>query len=140
MHFQSTFVLAFILVLTVILSSCSEDKVRLAQETVRGTLVDPGSAQFQKVEIFRGGDVVCGEVNAKNRLGGYVGRRGFVVRTRDWRVFMFAAPGPDAIFNARLARACDPNEAGTPLYEILDFFEFGEDSIVIDMGEQNSAD
>ena len=52
-----------------------------AQRAVRGTLKDPGSAQFKDVyanytEEF---DIVaCGQVNAKNELGGYTGFKRFV--------------------------------------------------------------
>lgn len=51
-----------------------------AKETIRATLSDPESARFRNV---RAADetrvVVCGEVNGKNRFGGYVGYRGFIV-------------------------------------------------------------
>ena len=52
------------------------EKVKaLAMEAVRGNLKDPASAQFRNVRLveFSGGKVVCGEVNAKNAYGGYVG-------------------------------------------------------------------
>ena len=58
-----------------------------------GTLVDPSSAQFRNVKVYLNVpgsklrtagskttplvDVVCGEVNSKNRMGGYVGVRQF---------------------------------------------------------------
>jgi hypothetical protein len=49
-----------------------------AQDVVRGNLRDPESARFR--EVTRGGEyTVCGEVNAKNALGGYVGFRRFAV-------------------------------------------------------------
>lgn len=50
-------------------------------EAVRERLFDPGSAQFRDVRVVRAG--YCGRVNAKNRMGGYVGFREF-----------FAAPPP----------------------------------------------
>ncbi|MDT8071039.1 MAG: hypothetical protein ROO76_23020 [Terriglobia bacterium] len=57
------------------------------KERVKRELVDPDSAQFRNVELFRavithacdtGEDMVgsytlCGEVNSKNRFGGYAG-------------------------------------------------------------------
>ena len=42
------------------------------------TLKDPASAQFRNVELKGGGTVLCGEINAKNSFGGYVGYRPFV--------------------------------------------------------------
>lgn len=50
-------------------------------DNVRETLTDPDSAQFRNLQVYGDGlpgdTVVCGEVNAKNRLGGYVGFRHF---------------------------------------------------------------
>lgn len=45
-------------------------------------LTDPSSAQFKNVRLL-GGSMVCGEVNAKNRLGGYVGFTTFSVTGGD---------------------------------------------------------
>ena len=51
--------------------------VRQAEDLVAYQLLDPSSAQFRDVDVF--GDAVCGQVNGKNRLGGYVGFRDFYV-------------------------------------------------------------
>jgi hypothetical protein len=57
-----------------------------AQQHVRSRLRDPTSAQFQSVRLTRGQDenrrVVCGEVNARNALGGFTGYRRFVIFAR----------------------------------------------------------
>lgn len=45
---------------------------------VRAKLSDPGSAIFQKIAKTKAGDY-CGEVNAKNQFGGYVGFKRFLV-------------------------------------------------------------
>lgn len=47
---------------------------------VKNTLSDPESAQFRNEHIVRNGDalVLCGEVNAKNQMGGYTGFVRFV--------------------------------------------------------------
>lgn len=47
--------------------------VHLAKEAVLEKLNDPNSAQFRNLRIGKSGDLICGEVNAKNRMGGYVG-------------------------------------------------------------------
>ncbi|MBA2919101.1 hypothetical protein GON01_14460 [Sphingomonas sp. MAH-20] len=49
-----------------------------AKAAVKDALVDPSSAQFDAVGSK--GDVTCGLVNSKNRLGGYTGPRPFMVK------------------------------------------------------------
>ena len=41
-------------------------------------LKDPASAQFRNVALNRGRSALCGEVNAKDNAGAYVGFRPFV--------------------------------------------------------------
>jgi hypothetical protein len=48
------------------------------QEMVRNQLNDPESARFRNVFVAPDGFLVCGEINAKNRMGGYVGFRRFI--------------------------------------------------------------
>ncbi len=67
--------------LCAVLAGCSlptDEKLLQAQDMIRSQLIDPGSAQFRNVQ-GRGDAAVCGEVNSKNRFGGYVGFRRFVV-------------------------------------------------------------
>lgn len=47
-------------------------------EIVRARLVDPDSAKFKNV-YYKEGVGICGQVNSKNRMGGYVGFKSFVV-------------------------------------------------------------
>ncbi|WP_126223393.1 hypothetical protein [Burkholderia ambifaria] len=50
-----------------------------AVETVADrALKDPGSAQYRNVKVFPG-QYACGEVNARNSLGGYMGYSDFFV-------------------------------------------------------------
>jgi len=56
-------------------SSDEQDKEQ-AQRAVLNLLKDPGSAQFRNVRKTKPG-FVCGEVNAKNGMGGYVGFKQF---------------------------------------------------------------
>jgi hypothetical protein len=44
-----------------------------AQDVVKNELIDPASAQFKNQKGF------CGEVNSKNKMGGYVGFSRFIV-------------------------------------------------------------
>lgn len=48
------------------------------EQAVSAKLRDPSSAQFQN--IYGDGDTYCGEVNARNGMGGYAGYRDFVSR------------------------------------------------------------
>ncbi len=56
-------------------------KIDLARNAVKEKLNDPASAQFRNDRVTeaeagikaKGGFYVCGEVNAKNRMGGYTG-------------------------------------------------------------------
>lgn len=60
-----------------------EQAIANAQAAVASLLKDPGSAQFRNVRINAYGDgkVICGEVNAKNSYGGYVGFSPFMAST-----------------------------------------------------------
>lgn len=49
-----------------------------AKDAVRQELTDPDSAKFRNVKITET-ETICGEVNAKNNTGGYVGFRYFYV-------------------------------------------------------------
>lgn len=49
----------------------SQYAIFMVKREVRSMLTDPESAQFRNVEFRKG--TVCGEVNARNRFGGYVG-------------------------------------------------------------------
>lgn len=53
------------------------------KESVASNLLDPSSAMFRNLQVksFAEGYVLCGEVNAKNRYGGYVGFQPFVAGT-----------------------------------------------------------
>lgn len=58
-------------------------KERAALDAVRAQMLDPESAQFRNVRSVRNryGEVgICGEVNAKNSLGGYAGFRHFMAQ------------------------------------------------------------
>lgn len=50
----------------------------LVMRQVRAALVDPESARFQDVRAFSETKAGCGVVNAKNRMGGYIGNTRFV--------------------------------------------------------------
>ena len=49
------------------------------QDQVKAFLLDPDSAKFSGITFNSKNGVGCGSVNAKNRMGGYVGNTMFVV-------------------------------------------------------------
>jgi hypothetical protein len=54
----------------------TQQSVPPALQAVRQNLLDPSSAQFRNVRQMPNG-AVCGEINGKNRMGGYVGFQPF---------------------------------------------------------------
>lgn len=75
--------LVAVTVLCVGLAGCG-GPVSDAKKLVAHDLKDPSSAQFREIKTVA--DTVCGEVNAKNAYGAYVGFKHFFVR--DGRVTM----------------------------------------------------
>ena len=56
------------------------NKMNEGERAVLAKLNDPDSAKFgESFKSKRGDNVWCGEVNAKNRMGGYVGMTRYVV-------------------------------------------------------------
>lgn len=74
----STFV---ILAWAVTLVGCigESSEIRKAKKIVKDSLIDGESAQFYDIEFYKQSNYVCGKVNAKNKLGGYVGKTDFIV-------------------------------------------------------------
>lgn len=68
---------------------------KAARSILSDTLFDADSAKFRnlrEVEDSKDGLVICGEVNAKNRMGAYIGFRRFVGVPKD----RFSAVDPQA--------------------------------------------
>ncbi|UWQ16127.1 hypothetical protein [Jannaschia sp. M317] len=58
----------------------------VAQAYIRESLRDPDGARFRREEGFRtsqGDTIICGEYNATNGFGGYVGYSTYYIRLRD---------------------------------------------------------
>lgn len=53
-----------------------------ARQPILAFLKDPSSAEFRNERIGSGG-AVCGEVNAKNAMGGYVGFKKYIAAGKD---------------------------------------------------------
>lgn len=87
-----------------------------AERAVATQLSDPESAQFRNERVEKGpnGAIVCGEVNSRNRLGGYAGfsRFGYVERTKAVSVIpVDSSPSSDAAI-ASFPKACLPDMQG----------------------------
>jgi hypothetical protein len=52
--------------------------IETAKNAVSYPLIDPSSATFRNIRISPNRVAVCGEINAKNSYGGYVGYRPFI--------------------------------------------------------------
>ena len=79
----------------------------IARAHIRATLRDPESARFQKEEQFRtaqGDQILCGEYNATNGFGGYVGYSPYYVRLRGGLVDAAHLSGSLAAIGCRRAR------------------------------------
>lgn len=85
---KNLFALAFALLSLASGNALPEDKVAkfvsAAKEQAARDLIDPSSAQFRDLEVreWVGAEnkkhlALCGQINAKNRMGGYVGFRIF---------------------------------------------------------------
>ena len=84
-------VVSFPVFLTLFLSACGPSKQEKLESELKAAvlseLTDPGSAQFKGLRLIEqgpeGGPVLCGEVNSKNKMGGYVGFTRFAARQGD---------------------------------------------------------
>lgn len=70
-----------VLFFSILESACGNANIDLAKKAIEGVLSDPSSVQYKDVKEFSDA-VVCGEINAKNKLGGYVGYSKFIYNGR----------------------------------------------------------
>lgn len=84
--------------------------VEQAKKALAETLKDPSSAQFRNVRLtpYKDGNVICGEVNAKNSYGGYVGFKSFVAGVKGGQLAQSGGryPDIDRAANEGLILAC----------------------------------
>ncbi|MCW3847655.1 PDZ domain-containing protein [Sphingomonas sp. LB-2] len=89
-----------------------EQGVALGERAIKGSLIDPGSAQIEWPYDFTGGSLkpligrrqagyyTCGWVNAKNRMGGYTGRVWFLLMIRNDVVVSLSIGSVDGVDTA----------------------------------------
>ena len=87
-----------------------------AQMAVQAQLRDPGSAQFRDVIVVRqdSSTAVCGEVNAKNGFGGYIGYTSFVAIGSLVQLQTKRDDGFHTLWNAACVRSNGKGEAAAP--------------------------
>lgn len=88
-----------------------EKTIAAAQDSIKRGLKDPNSAEFQNLRIanYNNGKVVCGEINAKNSYGGYVGYKRFVAGISGALIFSASNeydPDINDAYNAGINEAC----------------------------------
>lgn len=86
------------------LAGCGPSLEKQAQEIAARDLVDPASAQFRDVRPVDGTKCVEGQINAKNRMGGYVGFRLFLVDMNKKDVAIVPDDGDDEAATIAKAR------------------------------------
>lgn len=71
------------------LAGCIGDSAEItkAKTIIKEKLIDGESAQFFDMQFYKKTNYVCGKVNAKNKLGGYVGKKLIAVDLNDSSYF-----------------------------------------------------
>lgn len=100
------------------LTSCDSysAREREAVERLKQQMLDPDTAQFRNVHEGRKRDrgwIVCGEVNTKNRFGGYTGFRKFSMTEKEGDVlFADESSAEGMIAGLLMQHTCNFPEAG----------------------------
>lgn len=81
-----------------------------AKEAVGRSLFDPYSAIYDEVRVHEAGGtkLVCGTVNAKNRMGGYVGAKPFLYNARS-NLICIVNSHRDAFLCGEILKRCFPD-------------------------------
>lgn len=78
---------------------------------IKEKLIDGESAQFSDLKYNKAGSYVCGYVNSKNRMGGYAGKKKFVVSLESNNGYIEPGEGEDNLiregFYAHFASCTD---------------------------------
>lgn len=87
--------------------------VTMAKSLVAERMRDPEATRFKNefsaYQTNRGDYIVCGTVNAKNAMGGYVGYKPFYVRFRNNAIESFIIPGEEdqyRIVESQIRKVC----------------------------------
>lgn len=93
--------------------------INLAKTLVSERMRDPEATRFKNgfsaYQTKRGDYIVCGTVNAKNAMGGYVGYKQFYVRIRNNEIAAFNLPDENdeyGIVASTIKKVCTDAAAG----------------------------
>ncbi|ROQ53674.1 hypothetical protein [Pseudomonas putida] len=75
--------LASVVLVALVLAGCGKSNIERAREAVADRLKDPESARFRNERVVGEDHFVCGEVNAKNSAGSYVGFSSYAALRKD---------------------------------------------------------
>ncbi len=79
-------------------------QIQLGEKYVKEKILEPSQAQFRNQFIGKGG-APCGEVNAKDAFGGYIGFQRYISVARD--LTLLAQDVPPAEFEAQWQQLCN---------------------------------
>ena len=77
---------------------------------LRMSLIDSDSMKVRNITYNDDRDVMCGEVNSKNRLGGYVGFNYFYVDISEGRKYASISDGSEGYFHSSFCRYSELTE------------------------------
>jgi hypothetical protein len=118
-----------ILAVALLLGGCQfipgsdEAEISDARQRVTHDLLDADSAKFRDERVVKrpSGDLVCGEVNSKNRMGAYVGFAPYAFDTKKRVLQVYPsemASNEEALAMVRFPDACLPHKEVEPfVYE-----------------------
>lgn len=66
-----------------LIQACTNSTESRLKERLKRDLIDPDSAQFRDTELSPNRECMSGQVNSKNRMGGYVGFKKFFVSEKE---------------------------------------------------------
>ena len=72
----------FLLIIVILISGWGNKNIETAKKSIEEHLLDPSSVQYRNVKTYSD-NVVCGEMNGKNKMGGYVGYKPFIYKQDD---------------------------------------------------------
>lgn len=107
-----------------------DDQVKLLRQQIVSVLKDPSSVQWRGEFLSSDRNTLCGEVNAKNSLGGYVGFKKYVANSqgyliegggfKTWSMKHNKTPVPDYMVSG--ARLSDEGQQAIFAKDVFEFF------------------
>ena len=89
---------------------------RLAADKMRDPEATKFKPEYKAFETNKGDTIVCGTLNGKNAMGGYVGYKPFYIRIRNGVAQAFNLPGEDDDYGYQaktIIQKCDDASAGS---------------------------